>query len=737
MDVRNSIHEHIFLILVICFGCIALIKCIIQLELGPGWDTYSFSLNALAFSGNGTGYYEYDRGPFVPFLASLVYRMGYIDINVMMVLDAIFVAIGAVMLYFLVSYKTSKVVAMLTSFVYLTSIIVLDWTGVGYTDLASITLSICALYMWVTGLDEAPWRIPFAWVFFMLAFLTRTTAALILVPMVFYYVATQPKIKYVIHNLVGFACAFLAALPVMVYYQINVDDPLLYFKYVTSGLGKSVSSTGVTGEIYSKSKYYFVDNIGSALLYDGLSVLAFAMVVISIAVLAIAYIRYSKKRVMSFWILILLTCVMYLSFEYLSFIFVEGLLFIIMLMFFRYTSPSMEKNKGAFFLMFVLWGLSYFFFHSSYYQKVTRYYITMMPAIALLFAMGSCMILRLIGTTFSKQRAARLGCIVFIMMLFGLSGMFYLNSYSGDAESSVITDSRSMATWIDENIDDFDESLVYSDYWVPLGWYTRNDILSMPFYFDSDYFEHELQKYHVDYYATNKGISFTHYEEVYRAGGLRLIGKVSREQKPEGLYIGRSWENYAESILDFSVYLFNGTTHVQQASEYVDDYTREDLNKYDFIALYNFKWRNFNDMQSLLESYVAQGGTLVIDCSHNFSDPVYSLDNEHLLGMMIRRRAVSAGDMVQVSPDIGTYDFSQFVYGTSEWYGATYASLGDNSSTIIEYATIGDTMLAAQQNRGSGEVLWMGYNLMFHAFEYQNPSEAAFIQEMFDRVLTR
>jgi 4-amino-4-deoxy-L-arabinose transferase-like glycosyltransferase len=324
MDIKNYVENHYYLLLTALFvSVIVSVKLYVQLSVGPGWDTYSFSLNALEYAGIGTGYYELDRGLFVPFLASLLFRTGIVSIYVMMFLDSLFALLGGIFLYLLITLKTEKIVGMLSSLIYITSFIMLEWIGVGYTDIASVTLSIMALYFWVRGNDERPILIPLSWILLMLAFLTRTTAALIIVPMVFYYVSTQKRITFVWQHLVGIAGALGVSLPSLIFYANRTGNPLFYFNMVLSGFGRSTESTGATGEIYSQSKYFFIDNIGKALLVDKIQFLAFFFVVVSSCTVILLYIFRSRKRVMSFWLFIAFSIFILVLFEYSSFMVVE------------------------------------------------------------------------------------------------------------------------------------------------------------------------------------------------------------------------------------------------------------------------------------------------------------------------------------------------------------------------------------------------------------------------------
>jgi hypothetical protein len=51
-------------------------RVLVQMEIGPVWDTYDFLSNAMYFAGQGFGYADLTRPPLLPFLTSLLFRLG-------------------------------------------------------------------------------------------------------------------------------------------------------------------------------------------------------------------------------------------------------------------------------------------------------------------------------------------------------------------------------------------------------------------------------------------------------------------------------------------------------------------------------------------------------------------------------------------------------------------------------------------------------------------------------------
>ena len=734
--IKRGIIEHKYLIALIAISVTTLaLKYIAQLVEGPGWDTYSFILNALDYSGGGLDYYEYDRGPFFPFVVSLFFRLGFVSEKTAMIVDAAFHFLGVVFLYLLVSLKFKKWIAFLSGMIFLSAKIMIMWGAVGYADIASVALSIMTLYFFIRGMDGNPRFLLLAWPLALCSFLSRTTAALILLPMAFYYLFVPIKNKRMLHNILGIVLGSLLFLPVARFYYIKGADPFFYVKMIFSGLSASGESVGVDNVIYSRGTYYFIDELKNYLVNGHLYPILAVIVLLGSFMLLFKFITVSRKRSNTIILFVFFSILVYFLFEKLSFMQFGILIFLIMGYLYFHSNPNDEDRRVLFVFVMVLWGFSYFMFHSTFYQKVPRYYITMMPSIAFLATLCVVEFSNVLGAVLQKKRLVLLSLtsFLFISMVISSSEIIY-DTYNLDETDSVIVDYNAkldMGGWIEWNINDFDDSLIYSDDWVFFGWYTKTKILSMPFYFDDDYFNHELMKYDVDYYITHKPVQMESAMLLYEVESYRFLKIVDYVELPKGLYIGSGWENYFEYVMRFNSYLLDGDTHVRQASDYIDDFSPEELKEYDYIALFNFKWNDASHAEDLLQEYVDDGGTLIIDCSGNFSDPVYSLNYKQFFDMMVIREELPMNSDININQNGNNFQFSSFADESSEWYGATYEPI-DGGIDLDIVATANSNILAAIESYGNGKILWLGFNPIFHSFLSENEFEMEFMQYLFD-----
>lgn len=118
------------------------------------------------------------------------------------------------------------------------------------------------------------------------------------------------------------------------------------------------------------------------------------------------------------------------------------------------------------------------------------------------------------------------------------------------------------------------------------------------------------------------------------------------------------------------------------------------------------------------------GGTLVIDASGNLEGSFYNLDNAEFMNTIITRKSLEANPKIEPN----TVNFSPFLSDGETWYGAHYEPT--NQSQIQPLVTADGNILIGEQKIGKGRIIWIGYNLVWHAFHLENPEEKVLIQSV-------
>jgi hypothetical protein len=197
---------------------------------------------------------------------------------------------------------------------------------------------------------------------------------------------------------------------------------------------------------------------------------------------------------------------------------------------------------------------------------------------------------------------------------------------------------------------------------------------------------------------------------------------------PVILVIGEP-DNYRLVFRDLSYSDFD-TAHAipVQGGPYVDDYSAQDLAKFDEVVIYGGRAHDSAHAFDLLKGYVNSGGGLVIDSNGSpFGDG--SGLNEPLPITGATGHGVD-GDWrfkAESSPLTDGIDFSSF--GQARYDGGPWtvsAATGVRSWARTVLSSGADSVVVAGEF-GQGRVVWSGLNLPYHIDSYRSAEESRFL----------
>ncbi|GAB4312148.1 MAG: hypothetical protein Kow0019_10930 [Methanobacteriaceae archaeon] len=749
----------LLVILTVIVSWIAYQRVLIQINIGPGWDTYAFLANAMEFAGKGFGYAEFDRPPFLSFLTSIPFRLGYTDESTIFFVDGCLFVFGVVGLYLFLKIRFDSIESFLGALLFSSFPVILSWVGVGYTDVASVSLSIWALYLMVLAVEKDSRFFYLSFPVAMMAFLTRYTAGLILFPILFYILISGRYLQNFKKIVLGIITSFVVLIPFLILNNEKFGDPITPFL----GFFAGSESSGIESIAYQPNPFYYLMNLSSYITKDPtlgnwlVYVIAFMIVVgIIIYIYDIIKMKMLKRKVKGHVSKILniertSTKIKVLLFIIFLFLFIGSfnrvsymaseLIFLVLGFSGFIVLKDMNIKNLEIDLLFLSWFMTYFIFHSTFAVKVDRYFITMAPAFVYFVILG-------ISEISNKFKIKNLNLVSWvlslILILIVLSSTFsYIHAFT-DKPDYIVKDSKTTSEWFKNYDPDYKSKLIYSDLWPTFSWYLKTDVKPMPFFKDNRAFNHELQKYDVDYYLTVYGNrNLTSYEKVGQFGTVTVFKKNPNEyeNKPVMLYIGKNWQNYLEDVLGFKAYVLNGLSKEYGSKRYdqkimnealfLDDYSLDELKKYETIFLYNFAWHDQKKAENLILNYVKSGGTVVIDLSSNLDGVYYGLDKSVFLDTLITRKSMDENPKIWINRKLGNESskFSPFISEDGGiWYGANYESFGDNK--IESLVTADGKTLIGIQRVGKGKIIWIGYNFVWHAFISENYDEKGLIQKV-------
>lgn len=756
----------IFYVVVIII--IAAIICYFRLkvqylpERGPGFDGLAFLSNGLKMAGI-SNYFEIARPPLLPLLLSLFFRMGLINETIAYLIDAFFFTIGAIGLYLIIKDRFPRILGVLAALIFMSIPEMVANVGFVGTDVMAISVSIWLIYFTLLT-KNSPRMIIVVFLTLALAFLARYTAALMVFPVLFYLLVKINPMKYIRYYAFGIATFFAIIIGDIIYYSVVLGDEVLsqfLSPLMTASLTEKVVGVQLTAQ--EVSKFFFVINMPDFFSAAGKGPMGLVIALIFAAgflILGKDLIKARKKSLLAtnLTLVLLSIFIFLLVFSSINFIFIN----VIFLVAFSVIFPTMfDLNKARLLdILFFIWFVIFFNYHTHQFAKTNRYFITMAPAAAYFIVIAVNEIL-LFAKNITKQFGVYGATFRYIFSVLLVTCLFFLFGFSAYQSERHIAKLK----WgINENIKEASDwvrprlkadSKVYADYFVGVAWQLRKPIEIMPTYVDPRAYYHEIEKTNPDYfisiYVPMKDTPYfkvvKHFKGVYI---YKKTGKPFVRHKPSFYFIGRDLVNYIEDLLDYKYYLIRKKSNFADDpgrsinTRYVDEYKLSELNKYPVLMLYNFKWHSLKKTEDLLRQYVKNGGTLIVDASANIGKVTYDFNNSAFLGVMIKRKTLPRKPKIKINAKTLKYDFAPHKninfknFGPfydelkMPWRGATYRKVAGYSDNFEPLVSLEGNPLLGLQRIGKGKVIWLGYNYFFHSYFYKKKDEKRFIKNIFD-----
>ncbi|MBF4475270.1 glycosyltransferase family 39 protein [Methanobacterium formicicum] len=746
-------------ILLITLFLVVYYRLKLQMSIGPFWDTYSFLDNALEYAGIGTGYIELDRSPFLPFLTSLLFRAGFVSEMAIYLVDGIIFILGVVGLYHLLRLRFNSLESLAGCAVYISFPVILAWLGVGYLDIAAVSFSIWAIYTTVLAVKKNPRYFYLAFPLAMIAFLTRFTAGFIVFPIILYILMGGNYLRHLKQMLKGLMCSVLIIIPYLLFMYQKTGDP---FITITSLL--SIQSESVSGlAAYSADPLYYLKTMDLFVSIQGqfhnqIYYLFLLIIVIGVVIYLYNLVKSHKFHLNSPFakLKILILAVLLLGFIFtFSKISSMASIGLVVLICYMVYDLMRGKEKLDLDLLFVAWFMAQFIVHAQYAQKVDRYFITMAPALVYFLILGLNQIAGKLKINYRQLNLTRYILPLLLLMVALLSttayltgldhslndNYEYLSAINQPDDTPFIVNSTDLlrnkytadnlalaANWLKEYDPQYSTKKIRSNQWPGMVWNLRTYMDKQPTWNTTELISHELEKNNIDYYISTQSLNLEAYPQVAQFGDVFIYQKDPSkiENKTQMLYIGQNWQNYIDEVLGFKAYVIyeNLGQVVRGKPTEIDSHSLEELQKYPYLLLYNFKWNDQEKAEELLTRYVESGGTLVIDASGNLEGSFYNLDNAEFMNTIITRKSLEANPKIEPN----TVNFSPFLSDGETWYGAHYEPT--NQSQIQPLVTADGNILIGEQKIGKGRIIWIGYNLVWHAFHLENPEEKVLIQSV-------
>lgn len=542
-----------FILLALIVSVITYYRVLVQIGIGPTWDTYDFLSNALVFAGQGTGYADLVRPPFLSLLTSIFFRLGYISPTTIFAVDGAMFICGVMGFYLLLKQYFNNVESFLASLIFVSFPAVLSFVGLGLTDVPSISLLIWTVYFTVLAVKRNSKFFYLVFPFLMLAFLTRYAAALIIFPMLFYILINRGVLKKGFKDMViGISLSFILLLPFLVLFYLSFGNPLYSFSnfYGSSSVSSSVSPENFA---YHPNLLFFV--VGLPFYIGRVGFATILLILLGVFIYTFRKIRENRLMIknplkgrlkventitkINLGLFIILTILFLVTFGKISYMFTE-VLFLAMSLLGYWLLKNFNVKNMDFHFLFLTWFMAFFIFHSVYVMKTDRYFLTMAPAVAYFLVLGLSGISNKLNYKIKDK-----DILFFVFAVFLIAMMLMSIGYELDEVAKINLDDKNTGDtveaasyWLVNYDPAYKNRNIYSDYWPYSAWYLKTHVGMVPIFKDNqtfycgvkDYsfnandnqaFNNYLDSNNVYYYfSVRSSLNLTHYKPIKQFGDV-------------------------------------------------------------------------------------------------------------------------------------------------------------------------------------------------------------------------
>ena len=167
----------------------------------------------------------------------------------------------------------------------------------------------------------------------------------------------------------------------------------------------------------------------------------------------------------------------------------------------------------------------------------------------------------------------------------------------------------------------------------------------------------------------------------------------------------------------------------------IDDYSYDELRKFDGLILYGYSYKNKSSAFKLLDRYIKEGGSVYLSTGWQFVDrdweiekapdffPVSSLSWTSNLNSRDYKTKGSILDGVD------SKKFSPLKWGDQPWGASVPSGLKPWAERLV---TVSDRPVVAGGSYGKGKIIWSGINWFGHISAYSNnPEEVKLLSNIF------
>ncbi len=502
----------------------------------PYWDVFYYLNNALYFAGMEGGGVSTFLPPLIPFLTSLLFRLGYVSVNAIFIVSGIISIIGVIGLYLLFKERFNSIQSFAGSLIFISLPIMISWAVSGGIDIPGVIFSIWTIYFMIIGLKKDSRFLYFVLPLLVLSILAKYTSGLIILPMLLYLLIIFEDVKQ-IKNLKKIIRVVLIEFGVLIlgvlYFFIKLGATASIFNLIFAIA--TATSTGAGDVAYNPNLLYYLQNLLNyisigpiqgtyqEILNPSLGIPSILSYLIGfITIIGLTFYIYkgvnsrfdrvdltqiTRTKLIKSTVIMVLVIGFILSFYYKSLIISEMLFISLLFVIYRFLCHSRSKisvnNKLALDFMFLSWFGVYLIFHGILPFKVDRYFITMTPAFVYFIILGFSEFIKLTNKIKQNVKYPNFKkCGVYLILALVLLSYSTTTFIAHTPKKAFTVDIGYSCEWLKDFDPNYKDKNIRSDYPNAATWYLRMEALgAYPRLFNTTgEFVDYLNQNNVDYY---------------------------------------------------------------------------------------------------------------------------------------------------------------------------------------------------------------------------------------------
>lgn len=431
-ELNLNIEDWICLVVVIIFSFLCTAKMMLFFMSGciidP--DIALYLLSGLKYAGLDFFNVAYPEdlfySPVISFLTSLLFRMGYVDKNAIIIVTSLFTFFGYVGLYSLFKKRFNSILSLTGVIIFGSFLVVIINISKGMLDIPAVAISIWVLIFAIMAIDENPKYFLITFPLLVIAFFTKYVAGFTLPLIIFYYCIkrnivdefdcllydramfkqkfksylSSKEFKYIIGSLI---LSLILTVVICKTLILDFGGSLSFFgQSVETFNGHSFSTSGIN---YSGDKSYYVDRLSDMLfgfrnISPILAVLTYGTCGLGLLIICIRNLPKFKSKIGSFktknldkillFFSIILIFLSFFTFKIVPNHMISNICVLISLtlIYSILQKFDFDNERLSLDMLFLAYFLINFIFASLYATKVERYALAFFPPMVYFVILG-------------------------------------------------------------------------------------------------------------------------------------------------------------------------------------------------------------------------------------------------------------------------------------------------------------------------------------------------------------